>query len=64
MVQIGRVVTALALRRHSRRQVNGHTFERMTAPVVALTHARVIDGSGKPAREDQTLVVTDGRTRR
>ena len=29
--------------------------------VVALTHVRVIDGTGAPAREDQTLVVRDGR---
>lgn len=29
-------------------------------PVVALTHVRVIDGTGTPAREDQTLVIRDG----
>ena len=29
--------------------------------VVALVHARVIDGTGAPAREDQTLVIRDGR---
>jgi len=28
--------------------------------VVALTHVRVIDGTGAPAREDQTIVVRDG----
>jgi imidazolonepropionase-like amidohydrolase len=28
--------------------------------VVALTHVRVIDGTGAPAREDQTLVMRDG----
>ncbi len=31
------------------------------APVLALTHARVIDGTGGPARPDQTIVVRDGR---
>jgi hypothetical protein len=30
------------------------------APVVALTHARVIDGTGAAAREDQTVVIRDG----
>jgi imidazolonepropionase-like amidohydrolase len=27
----------------------------------ALTHARVVDGTGGPARSDSTIVVTDGR---
>src|SRR5512143_2736938 len=27
------------------------------APVVALTHVRVIDGTGAPAREDETVIV-------
>ncbi len=29
--------------------------------MVALTHVRVIDGTGAPAREDQTLVIRDGK---
>jgi imidazolonepropionase-like amidohydrolase len=29
--------------------------------VVALTHVRVIDGTGAPARADQTVIVRDGR---
>ncbi len=36
-------------------------FVSVDAPVVALTHARVIDGTGAPPREDQTIVVRDGR---
>jgi imidazolonepropionase-like amidohydrolase len=35
-------------------------FVRVDAPVVALTGARVIDGTGAPAREDQTIVLRDG----
>src|SRR5882672_11214969 len=35
-------------------------FVKIQAPVVALTHARVIDGTGAPALEDQTLVIRDG----
>lgn len=29
--------------------------------IVALTHVRVIDGTGAPARADQTVVIRDGR---
>ena len=32
-------------------------FVKIQAPVVALTHARVIDGTGAPARADQTIVI-------
>ena len=31
------------------------------APVMAITHVRVIDGTGAAPREDQTLVITNGR---
>jgi imidazolonepropionase-like amidohydrolase len=31
------------------------------APVIALTHAKLIDGRGTAAREDQTIVIRDGR---
>jgi len=36
-------------------------FVSVDAPVVALTHARVVDGTGGPAREDQTLILSGGR---
>lgn len=36
-------------------------FVSIDAPVVALTHARVIDGSGSAPSEDQTLIIRDGR---
>jgi imidazolonepropionase-like amidohydrolase len=35
-------------------------FVKVAAPVVALTHARVIDGTGAPARANQTIVIRDG----
>src|ERR1700704_4828105 len=38
-----------------------HAFVVVDSPVVALTHARVIDGTGAPAREDQTLIIREGR---
>ncbi|HLZ40754.1 MAG TPA: hypothetical protein VKQ11_07325 [Candidatus Sulfotelmatobacter sp.] len=36
-------------------------FITMDAPVVALTHVRVIDGTGAAAREDQTVVLSKGK---
>ena len=36
-------------------------FVKEDAPVIALTHVRVIDGTGAAAREDQTLVIADGK---
>ena len=35
-------------------------FIKTTGPVIALTHVRVIDGTGAPARADQTIVIRDG----
>src|SRR6185503_2068409 len=35
-------------------------FITVDAPVVALTHARVVDGTGAPAKEDQTIVIRNG----
>ncbi len=35
-------------------------FVSVDAPVVALTHARVIDGTGAAARDDQTIVIDRG----
>jgi imidazolonepropionase-like amidohydrolase len=36
-------------------------FVKVDAPVVALTHVRVIDGTGAPAREDQTVILNQGK---
>jgi imidazolonepropionase-like amidohydrolase len=38
-----------------------HAFIAVDTPTVALIHARVIDGTGAPARDDQTLIIRDGR---
>lgn len=35
-------------------------FLSVKAPVFALSHVRVIDGTGGPARDDQTIVVANG----
>lgn len=36
-------------------------FVKSDAPVVALTHVRVIDGTGAPAQQDQTIVISQGK---
>src|ERR1700747_2839042 len=36
-------------------------FVKVDARVVALTHVRVIDGTGAAAREDQTVVLNKGK---
>jgi imidazolonepropionase-like amidohydrolase len=36
-------------------------FLKVDSPTVALTHVRVIDGTGAPARDDQTVVMSDGK---
>ena len=37
-------------------------YVSVNAPVVALTHARVVDGTGAAAREDQTIILRGDRT--
>jgi imidazolonepropionase-like amidohydrolase len=37
------------------------SFVTLDAPVFALVHVRVIDGTGAPAVEDQTIIVADGK---
>ena len=36
-------------------------YVSVDSPIIALTHARVIDGTGAAARGDQTIVIRDGR---
>ena len=40
---------------------SARSFVSVDTPIVALTHARVIDGTGAPPRDDQTIVIRDGR---
>lgn len=35
-------------------------YTRVDTSVLALTHARVVDGTGAPAKADQTLIIRDG----
>jgi imidazolonepropionase-like amidohydrolase len=50
-------VTCLAQTPPSDRQ----QFIRIDAPVIALTHVRVIDGTGAAPHDDQTIVITEGK---
>jgi len=36
-------------------------FVKVGTPTVALTHVRVIDGTGAPARDDQTVILSAGK---
>ncbi len=53
---LGALVPALAQQNPNSRA----NFVKLTAPAIALTHARVIDGTAAPARDDQTLILRDG----
>jgi imidazolonepropionase-like amidohydrolase len=35
-------------------------YVAVEADIIALTHVRIIDGTGAPARDDQTIVIRDG----
>ena len=37
------------------------SFVKVDAPIIALTHVRVIDGTGAAAREDQTIILHNGK---
>jgi imidazolonepropionase-like amidohydrolase len=50
-------ISGLAQSPNSERQ----QFIRVEAPVVALAHVRVIDGTGGAPRDDQTIVIADGK---
>src|SRR6266403_1673542 len=42
-------------------QSDRQQFIRVQAPVIALTHVRVIDGTGAATLEDQTILIVDGK---
>src|SRR5689334_455730 len=42
-------------------QTPDRQFIRTDARIIALAHVRVIDGTGAPAKDDQTIVISDGK---
>jgi imidazolonepropionase-like amidohydrolase len=57
------VLTAVAVMAQKTSDFSPEVREFITidAPVVALTHVRVIDGTGSEPKEDQTLVISHGK---
>jgi imidazolonepropionase-like amidohydrolase len=56
------LVAIVALPLHAQGRGNPlQQFIRTNAPVIALTHVKVIDGTGAEARADQTIVLKDGK---
>jgi imidazolonepropionase-like amidohydrolase len=53
------IVADLALAQTLSPQVRA--FVKVDAPIVALAHVRVIDGTGAAAREDQTIVISKAK---
>ncbi len=56
-------MTALPLSAQTVAQLspNARQYVSVDSPVVALEHVRVVDGTGAAAREDQTIVIANGR---
>jgi hypothetical protein len=55
------IALGLPLAAQSPRASGVQPFIAVDSPVVALTHARIVDGTGTPARDDHTLVLRGGR---
>ena len=54
-------VLAYAVNAHADRAPTLAPFIAVDAPVTALTHVTVIDGTGAAARADQTIVIAAGK---
>jgi imidazolonepropionase-like amidohydrolase len=55
------LLLAVSLARSQTLSPQVREFVKVDAPVVALTHVRVIDGTGGAAREEQTVVLANGK---
>lgn len=55
------VILLLALLSVSCKRHSAAEFISINDPVIAITHVRVIDGTGGPAIEDQTIIIESGR---
>lgn len=55
------ICCAIACSAQSQLSPQVKNFVRVDAPVVALEHVRVIDGTGAPAKPDQTILISDGK---
>src|SRR5512138_1476923 len=57
----GVLVTAIAVAQTPQLGPAVRQFVTVDAPVVALTHVQVIDGTGAEAKSDQTVVISGGK---
>ncbi|MEP6743263.1 MAG: amidohydrolase family protein [bacterium] len=55
------LILFLSLAQPACRKQTSIEFIIASAPLIALTHVRVIDGTGSPAKEDQTILIEAGR---
>ena len=55
------IVTATILTSPTFAENYNDRFISETAPLIAFTNARVIDGTGSDAKENHTVVIKDGR---
>ena len=60
-IGLGLLVAPLAGAQRPTLSTAARQYVSVDTNVVALTHARVIDGTGAAARNDQTLIIRDGR---
>jgi imidazolonepropionase-like amidohydrolase len=61
VIAIGVCVAAAATSSLADRGPLMQPYISVDAPLLALTHVRVIDGTGAPARDDQTIVLRNGK---
>jgi imidazolonepropionase-like amidohydrolase len=56
-----RILITLCVALATMDRTGGESAVRPRSSTFALTHVRVVDGSGRPGRDDQTIVVESGR---
>ena len=63
VVVFGVMAHGAVLRAQTTAQLSAEVLEyvRVRAPVLALSHVRIIDGTGAPTRHDQTILIEGGR---
>ena len=61
LLALAAVAAPLAAQPAASLSENTRRFVSVDAPVFALAHVRVIDGTGAPAKDDQTVIVDGGR---
>src|SRR5262249_39707578 len=58
------LLTCLSFASHAQAQSERQQFIRAEASEIALMHVRVIDGTGAPPLEDQTILISEGQIKK